>query len=220
MPPALPPAFAAWFTGRGWSPRPHQLATLEAAAAGDSVLLLAPTGGGKTLAGFLPSLVELAAAPRTEPAIHTLYVSPLKALATDVARNLTTPITEMALPIRVESRTGDTPADRRQRQRASPPDILLTTPESLALLLSLEGAPAMFAGLRRVVIDEVHALAGIKRGDQLALCLARLSAWRRRPPASACPPRWRTARRSSATWGSAARCARWRCRTRRHPSFP
>ena len=150
---------------------------LDAAAAGESTLLIAPTGGGKTLAGFLPSLVELAArGPAAAPAIHTLYVSPLKALATDIARNLTAPLEDMALPIGVETRTGDTPADRRLRQRQAPPDVLLTTPESLALLLSLEGAPAMFAGLRRVVIDEVHALAGIKRGDQLALCLARLAA--------------------------------------------
>ena len=170
----LPQAFAEWFESQGWTPRPHQLAMLEAATNGESALLIAPTGGGKTLAGFLPSLVELAEG--SKGGLHTLYVSPLKALATDIARNLTAPIEAMGLPVRVETRTGDTPADRRVRQRKAPPDILLTTPESLALLLSLEGAPAMFASLRRVVIDEVHALAGIKRGDQLALCLARLRA--------------------------------------------
>ena len=169
----LPEPFAAWFARRGWSPRPHQLAMLAAAEAGDSALLIAPTGGGKTLAGFLPSLIELAARPRA--GLHTLYVSPLKALATDIARNLLAPIEEMALPVAVETRTGDTPANRRARQKAAPPNLLLTTPESLALLLSQADAPALFAGLGTVVIDEIHALAGTKRGDQLALCLARLT---------------------------------------------
>ena len=123
----LPEPFAAWFADQGWAPRRHQLAMLDAARAGDSVLLIAPTGGGKTLAGFLPTLVALAEAPR--PGIHTLYVSPLKALATDIARNLTRPVEDMRLPISIETRTGDTPANRRARQRAEPPNILLTTPE-------------------------------------------------------------------------------------------
>ncbi len=174
MPGTLPEPFAIWFAARGWAARPHQLAMLAAAEAGENVLLIAPTGGGKTLAGFLPSLVALAT-PREKPRLHTLYVSPLKALATDIARNLTAPVTQMGLPIRIETRTGDTPADRRKRQRENPPDMLLTTPESLALLLSLEDAPAMFAALACVIVDEVHALAGTKRGDQLALCLARLA---------------------------------------------
>ena len=146
---------------------------IAAADAGESALLIAPTGGGKTLAGFLPSLIDLAARPRA--GLHTLYVSPLKALATDIARNLLAPIEEMALPITVETRTGDTPANRRARQKAAPPHLLLTTPESLALLLSQPDAPTLFAGLCTVVIDEIHALAGTKRGDQLALCLARLT---------------------------------------------
>ena len=146
---------------------------LDAAQAGETALLIAPTGGGKTLAGFLPSLVELADAPRD--GIHTLHVSPLKALGTDVARNLTAPITEMQLPVTVETRSGDTPQARRVRQKEHPPNILLTTPESLALLLSQPTAPTLFGALRCVVIDEIHALAGTKRGDQLALCLARLA---------------------------------------------
>ena len=149
------------------------MAMVEAARARDSVLLIAPTGGGKTLAGFLPSLMELAAAPRA--GLHTLYVSPLKALATDIARNLTTPVDEMGLPVGIETRTGDTPANRRKRQKDAPPNLLLTTPESLALLLSQEDAPVLFAGLQTIVVDEVHALAGTKRGDQLALGLARLT---------------------------------------------
>ncbi|MBV8397215.1 MAG: ligase-associated DNA damage response DEXH box helicase [Acetobacteraceae bacterium] len=169
----LPEPFAGWFAARGWAARPHQLAMVEAARAGESVLLVAPTGGGKTLAGFLPSLIALNEGAR--PGIHTLYVSPLKALATDVARNLLRPVEEMALPITIETRTGDTPADRRRRQREHPPNILLTTPESLAVLLSSPEAPAMFGQLGTVVIDEVHALAGTKRGDQLALGLARLA---------------------------------------------
>ncbi|KAA2212814.1 ligase-associated DNA damage response DEXH box helicase [Teichococcus oryzae] len=170
----LPEPFAGWFAARGWRPRAHQLAMLEAAEAGQSALLVAPTGGGKTLAGFLPTLIGLHRAPHS--GLHTIYVSPLKALAVDIARNLLTPIAEMDLGITVETRTGDTPANRRARQRAAPPQILLTTPESLALLLSLPDAGEMFAGLRCVVVDEVHALAGTKRGDQLALGLARLSA--------------------------------------------
>jgi ATP-dependent Lhr-like helicase len=169
----LPEPFAGWFAARGWTPRPHQLALLEAARRGEHALLLAPTGGGKTLAGFLPSLVDLARAPRE--GLHTLYVSPLKALAVDIARNLTAPVAEMGLAIRIETRTGDTPANRRQRQRERPPQMLLTTPESLTLLLSLPDAPAMFEGLRAIIVDEAHALAGTKRGDQLALGMARLA---------------------------------------------
>ena len=168
----LPELFASWFTRQGWAPRPHQLDVLAAARAGESVLLIAPTGGGKTLAGFLPSLVDLAEHPR--PGLHTLYVSPLKALAADIARNLARPVAEMALDISMATRSGDTKADERRRQREQPPNFLLTTPESLALLISLPEAQAMFASLSAVVIDEVHALAGTKRGDQLALCLARL----------------------------------------------
>ncbi|MFO1024985.1 MAG: ligase-associated DNA damage response DEXH box helicase [Acetobacteraceae bacterium] len=181
MPGTLPEPFQTWFTAQGWAPRPHQLAMLEAARAGDSVLLIAPTGGGKTLAGFLPSLVELAAGTHT--GLHTLYVSPLKALATDIARNLTRPVQDMHLPITIEARHGDTPSNRRARQREAPPNILLTTPESLAVLLSLPDAPALFASLRCVVLDEVHAMAGTKRGDQLALGVARL---RRLAPATRC----------------------------------
>jgi ATP-dependent Lhr-like helicase len=170
---SLPALFARWFAARGWRPRAHQLAVLAAVQAGDGALLIAPTGGGKTLAGFLPSLIDLHAAPR--PGLHTLYISPLKALAADVARNLEAPVAEMGLAVSIATRTGDTPAAERRQQRAAPPQILLTTPESLALLLSLPEAAAGFAGLATIVVDEIHALAGSKRGDQLALCLARLA---------------------------------------------
>src|SRR5665213_1935324 len=159
--PLLPEVFSRWFAGRGWAPRAHQLELLAKAREGQSVLLIAPTGGGKTLAGFLPSLVDLHEHPRE--GLHTLYVSPLKALTTDIARNLMAPVEDMQLAVRIETRTGDTPANRRARQRATPPQILLTTPESLAVLLSLPDAVKMFAGLTTVVMDEVHALAGGKR---------------------------------------------------------
>ncbi|MHC2583154.1 ATP-dependent Lhr-like helicase [Bradyrhizobium diazoefficiens] len=226
----LPDRFEAWFAAHGWSPRAHQLALLEKAREDRSALLIAPTGAGKTLAGFLPTLVELssfsspsplvgegrgggwpqapfvALPPSRQPAaadlphkgggdnnslvstgrsvqrsagLHTLYISPLKALAVDIARNLERPIAEMALPIKVETRTGDTPVSRRQRQRRYPPDILLTTPEQLALLLSSDDAPFLFSSLKRIVLDELHALVTSKRGDLLSLGLARL--WRLAP---------------------------------------
>ena len=241
----LPDIFLRWFVSRGWLPREHQLALLEKAREDRSALLIAPTGAGKTLAGFLPTLVELSEesrrssplpprsggegsgvggnsnrtsaqidietvklpptpdleselrSPRIPPraaragggengrgvtrsrGLHTLYISPLKALAVDIARNLETPIAEMGLPIKVETRTGDTPVSRRQRQRRYPPDILLTTPEQLALLLSSDDAPFLFSQLRRIVLDELHALVTSKRGDLLSLGLARL--WRLAP---------------------------------------
>ena len=173
---ALPPQFQAWFAKRGWAPRDHQLAMLEKARAGRGALLIAPTGGGKTLAGFLPSLIELTERPpRNTPAgVHTLYISPLKALAVDVERNLLTPIREMGLPIVAESRTGDTGESRKARQKVRPPDILLTTPEQLALFCAWEGAREYFADLRCVIIDEAHAIWPSKRGDLLSLGLARL----------------------------------------------
>ena len=167
----LPAPLSDWFVSQGWTLHPHQLEMLQRAAS-PSTLLIAPTGGGKTLAGFLPSLAEL-----TQPTqgLHTLYISPLKALTADIRRNLRRPVEGAGLPIRIEDRTGDTTYTQRRRQRADPPHILLTTPESLALLLSYEDAPRIFAGLKRVIIDEIHALAESKRGDQLMLQLARLS---------------------------------------------
>jgi len=249
---ALPDRFQEWFAARGWSPREHQLALLQKAREHRSALLIAPTGAGKTLAGFLPTLVELSSAgergaltspspllsaearllakadagegrgggypeapPLTLPpsrqssaadlprkgggekshvistgrgvkrtgGLHTLYISPLKALAVDIARNLEAPIAEMKLPIKVETRTGDTPVSRRQRQRRYPPDILLTTPEQLALLLASDDAPYLFSSLKRIVLDELHALVTSKRGDLLALGLARL--WKLAPQLNA-----------------------------------
>jgi ATP-dependent Lhr-like helicase len=170
--PSLPPVITDWFAARGWSPRRHQLEMLAAARAGDHALLVAPTGAGKTLAGFLPSLVELIEKP--VEGLHTLYVSPLKALAVDVQRNLLQPIADMGLDIRVETRTGDTPSDRKARQRERPPQMLLTTPESLSLLISYPDAARMLSGVRTIIVDEVHAFATTKRGDQLNLAMSRL----------------------------------------------
>lgn len=145
---------------------------LELARRGRSALLVAATGAGKTLAGFLPTICKLAEQPFD--GLHTLYVSPLKALAVDVQRNLIGPIEEMALPIRVETRTGDTPSDRKARQRVKPPQVLLTTPESLSLLLSYPDSVTMFEGLRAIVVDELHGFAKEKRGDLLSLSMSRL----------------------------------------------
>ncbi len=168
----LPPILENWFAARGWRPRRHQTEMLAQGRAGRHALLVAATGAGKTLAGFLPTLAELVEDP-TE-GLHTLYVSPLKALAVDVQRNLLTPIEEMGLDIRVETRTGDTSSDKKARQRVKPPQILLTTPESLSLLLSYPDSFTMFEGIRTIVVDEVHAFATGKRGDLLSLCMARL----------------------------------------------
>jgi ATP-dependent Lhr-like helicase len=170
----LPAPIADWFAGKGWAVRRHQLEMLAAARAGRSALLVAPTGAGKTLAGFLPTLAELVERP--SEGLHTLYISPLKALAVDVQRNLLTPVAEMDLAVRVETRTGDTPADRKARQRVRPPQILLTTPESLSLLLSHEDSLKLFENLATVVVDEIHAFATGKRGDLLSLSLSRLQA--------------------------------------------
>ncbi|MEO0497943.1 MAG: ligase-associated DNA damage response DEXH box helicase [Pseudomonadota bacterium] len=179
----LPDSFVDWFAQRGWSPRPHQLKLLGAAQAGESALLIAPTGAGKTLAGFLPSLTDLAGRTKRRPGearkagglgIHTLYISPIKALAVDIERNLKAPIEQMNLNITLETRTGDTPVHKRQRQKLKPPDILMTTPEQVALLIAAKDADRFFEDLRFVVFDELHSLVTSKRGHLLSLGLARL----------------------------------------------
>ncbi|WP_413710939.1 ligase-associated DNA damage response DEXH box helicase [Rhizobium sp. Rhizsp82] len=175
----LPAPFIRWFAEKGWRPRAHQLELLARAEAGESTLLIAPTGAGKTLAGFLPALTDLTRRGKIPPGsaftgIHTLYVSPLKALAVDIERNLTKPVEEMGLPVTIENRTGDTPNAKRQRQKLNPPDILLTTPEQVALLLANGEAERFFKDLRYVVLDELHSLVTSKRGHMLSLGIARL----------------------------------------------
>ncbi|MBT6507880.1 MAG: ligase-associated DNA damage response DEXH box helicase [Marinovum sp.] len=161
-----------WISSKGWHLFPHQRDMLHSADL-PAQLLIAPTGAGKTLAGFLPTLAELASHPHQ--GLHTIYVSPLKALTADIKRNLMTPIHDLNLDIKVEDRTGDTSSHIKRRQRDDPPQILLTTPESLALLISYPEATKIFAGVQRVLVDEIHALAESKRGDQLVLALSRLN---------------------------------------------
>ena len=171
----LPDRFKAWFDAQGWTVLPHQREMVERFQQRQSTLLTAPTGCGKTLAGFLGSLIDIT---EHKPAgLHTLYISPLKALNCDIERNVVSIIEALDLPVRIESRTGDTSQYRRQRQRAKPPNILLTTPESLMLLLSYPEARQMFANLQAVVIDEIHQVAASKRGDLIALSLAQLEAY-------------------------------------------
>ena len=167
----LPKKFKNWIETKNWSLRPHQIEVLNNSKR-QSQILIAPTGSGKTLSGFLPTLIELESLEFS--GLHTIYVSPLKALATDIKRNLMVPIEEIGLNIRVEDRTGDTKAATKRRQRVDPPHILLTTPESLALLVSFPESKTLFANLERIVIDEIHALVESKRGHQLVLAISRL----------------------------------------------
>ena len=176
----MPARFQKWFKAQGWQPRPHQLEMVQCAASGHAALLVAPTGGGKTLAGFLPALIDLAGRGRgranaPQRTLHTLYISPLKALAVDIARNLHRPIADMGLDITVETRTGDTPPGKRRRQRARPPDILITTPEQIALMIAAHGMERFFGDLKFIILDELHALVASKRGSLLSLGLARLA---------------------------------------------
>jgi ATP-dependent helicase Lhr and Lhr-like helicase len=171
----LHPAISTWFATRKWSPRAHQLAMLQQGLAQQSALLISPTGGGKTLAGFLATLQELAE-PHAEHGIHTLYISPLKALAVDIARNLETPVAEMGLPISIETRTGDTPQSRRLRIRSHPPDILITTPEQVSLMVADPAAAHLLRNLHCVIIDELHSIVTSKRGVLLSLALTRVRA--------------------------------------------
>jgi ATP-dependent Lhr-like helicase len=177
----LPDVFRGWFKDKGWQPRPHQLELMARARGGENMLLIAPTGAGKTLGGFLASLTDLTQRQKSHKlpgeafrGVHTLYISPLKALAVDIERNLMKPVSEMGLPITVETRTGDTPQGKRQRQKLNPPDILLTTPEQVALLLANREAERFFKDLKFVVLDELHSLVTSKRGHLLSLGLARL----------------------------------------------
>ncbi|MEX2660214.1 MAG: DEAD/DEAH box helicase, partial [Acidimicrobiales bacterium] len=180
------PATRAWFTSSFPAPTPAQERGWPAIAAGDHTLILAPTGSGKTLAAFLWSLDQLAAEPvpdQRDLRTRLLYISPLRALAVDVERNLRAPLAGISLAAErlgldvtlptVGVRSGDTPADERRRLVRHPPDVLITTPESLFLMLTSQ-ARSTLSGVRWVIIDEIHALAATKRGSHLALTLERL----------------------------------------------
>jgi ATP-dependent Lhr-like helicase len=175
----VPAIFKKWFNDKDWKIRSYQTQMVRAFANQQSSLLIAPTGAGKTLSGFLPCLIDLyklleAGQSNKEISLHTLYISPLKALTYDINRNLNAPIEQMDLNIKVASRTGDTTSYQRQQQRKNPPNILLTTPESLMLMLSYVDAQRIFAKLKCVIVDETHSFANSKRGDFMSLALARL----------------------------------------------
>src|SRR3984957_3572895 len=183
-------ATRAWFTASFAAPTPAQAQAWQAIGAGQHTLVIAPTGSGKTLAAFLWAIDKLATEPPPADAkqrCRVLYVSPLKALAVDVQRNLRSPLTGIGhaaqrlgrpVPdIRVGVRTGDTAADERRQLAGKPPDILITTPESLYLMLTSRARDSL-RGVETVIIDEVHAMAGGKRGAHLALSLERLDALR------------------------------------------
>ncbi len=187
------PATRGWFTGAFTAPTAAQEGAWRAIGEGSDVLVVAPTGSGKTLAAFLAALDKLAGEPPPAEAkkrCRVLYVSPLKALAVDVERNLRSPLTgirqeavRLGLPepeIRVGTRSGDTPAAERRALASRPPDILITTPESLFLMLTSATREAL-RGVETVILDEVHAVAGTKRGAHLALSLERLDELLERP---------------------------------------
>ncbi len=163
-----------WFADRGWRPHGFQEESWALHAAGKSGLILVPTGSGKTYAAFLGPLAELADAGANPSGLSILYISPLRALSRDIEQALRAPIEALGLPLTVESRTGDTSSTIRSRQRRSLPNVLVTTPESLCLLLTQEGASKRFSDLQAVIVDEWHELLSSKRGTQVELALARL----------------------------------------------
>ena len=161
-----------WFIKNKWEPHSYQLELFKKIDKINNALILAPTGSGKTLAGFLPSINEMIVNPKQ--GLNTLYISPLKALANDIERNLSKPIKEMGLNIRLETRTGDTKQSKKNNQKYNPPNFLMTTPESFILMLSWESASIFFQNLRYLIIDEIHTLVNDKRGDLLSLGISRL----------------------------------------------
>ncbi|MDA0718001.1 MAG: ligase-associated DNA damage response DEXH box helicase [Cyanobacteria bacterium] len=166
----------AWFELQGWKPLPFQRQCWQAYLAGESGLIQVPTGSGKTYAAVMGPIAELLAEP--SPCLRLLYLTPLRALSRDLALAIQRPIEAMAWPLRVGIRNGDTSSYERGKQLRSPPEILITTPESLSLLLANPKAPALFSSLQVVVLDEWHELMGSKRGSQTELCLSWLRSQR------------------------------------------
>jgi ATP-dependent Lhr-like helicase len=174
---AFTPQVRQWFENAFEAPTPAQAQAWPAIATGEHVLISAPTGSGKTLAAFLWSLDDFVRNPPSEHRTRLVYVSPLKALSYDIERNLRTPLRGLGLDLRVALRTGDTPARERAAMLRAAPDILITTPESLYLMLTSQ-ARELLAGAEAVIVDEIHAVAATKRGSHLALSLERLEALR------------------------------------------
>src|SRR4051794_7967725 len=170
------PAVRDWFEGAFEAPTPAQAQAWPAIASGEHVLISAPTGSGKTLAAFMWAIDRLTAEPRAEKqGTRVVYISPLKALSYDVERNLRAPLRGVGADVRVAVRTGDTPQKERMAIRRDPPDILITTPESLYLMLTSQ-AREILTDVETVIVDEIHAVAATKRGSHLALTLERLAA--------------------------------------------
>ncbi|MFG0283457.1 MAG: ligase-associated DNA damage response DEXH box helicase [Phycisphaerales bacterium JB039] len=164
----------AWFAARGWTPWPYQRRAWQAALQGRSGLISVATGAGKTYAAYLGPLAQLAASPG--PGLRMCYITPLRAVARDIELAMRAPVAELRLPVTIESRTGDTSQTIRARQRTRLANVLITTPESLSLLLTRENAGELFASLRTVIVDEWHELLSSKRGTQVELALSRLRA--------------------------------------------
>ena len=189
------PAVSAWLAARFGQPTEVQVRAWAVTTEHRHALIAAPTGSGKTLAAFLSAINDLVIeglARGLEDEVHVLYVSPLKALSNDIRKNLQEPLAgirrglqAMGLPdvaIRDAVRTGDTPTAERERMRRTPPHILVTTPESLYILLSSESGRAMLKSVKSVIVDELHAVAGSKRGSHLMLSLERLESLCDKPP--------------------------------------
>ena len=162
----------SWFSRQGWTPLPFQQATWEAYLEGRSGLIQVPTGSGKTFAAVMGPIARMLSEDPAPQGIRLLYLTPLRALSRDLALAMREPITEMKWPLRVGIRNGDSSSSERTKQLKSPPQILVTTPESLTLLLSNPKAEELFSGLQTVVLDEWHELMGSKRGSQTELCLS------------------------------------------------
>ena len=167
--------FTNWIRNKGWNYYDYQLKVLEAVYKKEDALVISPTGSGKTVAGFLPTIIESDVYKKN--VLYTLYISPLKSLSYDIERNLLNPINELGLNISIGVRTGDTNSYKKKIQLSKPPNILITTPESFALLMSKKQARNFFSSLKYIIIDELHNLIHSKRGDLLNLNLARINSF-------------------------------------------
>ena len=166
---------SSWLIKKGWSLYRHQKEILKNVNIEDNILLTSPTGTGKTLSGFLPSLLDLSQLKKSNKILHTLYISPLKSLTYDIERNIIETLNEIDINIRIDTRTGDTSHIRKKNQLLNPPNILMTTIESFAILMSEKSSYEFFKNIKFVIIDEIHTFLNKKRGELLSLNLARLN---------------------------------------------